>query len=120
MELVTCVNRSSKEIKGIWDGKPNIIPPHGRAAFPLLVAEAMKRQNVVMGSEDPYTGDMDYLVAILEQGDDETPMEQTIAITRMNRKLMGKNEEVVKGDNGLYSRREVTQTLPLDSTFAKP
>ncbi len=119
-EIVTVVNRTSKPVNGTWDGKPNTIKAHGKAAFPISVAEAFKRQNVVMGSEDPYTGSMEYLVGIEEQGDDLSPIEQTVKITRMNRAPLKKNEEVVKGENGIYSVRDVAQSLPLDSAFVKP
>jgi hypothetical protein len=117
MELVTVVNRSSKPVKGMWDGKVEILAPHAKGAFTTLVAEAFKRQNAVMGSEDPFTGEMQYLVGIVEQGDPITPIEQTAVITRMNRGPMKKNEEVVKGDNGIYSVRDVAASLPLDSVF---
>lgn len=107
MELVTVVNRSSKVVNGKWDGRPYAIAANGKVALPVIVAEAIKRQNAVMGSEDPYSGDMEYLIAIVEQGDDQSPIEQTQVITRMNRKAMGKNDEVIKGDNGLYSTRQL-------------
>jgi hypothetical protein len=107
MEIVTVVNRSSKPVKGTWDGKPYVIQPKGRSALPVIVAEAIKRQNVVMGSEDPYSGEMTYLVGIEEQGDPTSPIEQTNSVTRMNRAPLGKNEEIVKGHNGLYSARDL-------------
>lgn len=107
MEIVTVVNRTTKDVKGTWDGKPYVIKAKGRAAYPVIVAEAFKRQNVVMGSEDPYTGEMLYLVGIEEQGDPTGPIEQTNSITRMNRAPLGKNEEVVKGQTGLYSIRDL-------------
>ena len=119
MEVVILINRTSKQVEGMWDGKPYKIKAHAKEALPLIVAEAIKRQNVVMGSEDPYTGAMDYLVGIQEQGDDCSPVEQTVSITRMNRGKMGKNEEVIKGDNGVYSVRDVAQSLPLSTSFTK-
>lgn len=120
MEVVTVVNRSSKEVRGTWDGRPHVIKPNGKASFPIIAAEAIKRQNVVMGSEDPYTGEMQYLVGIEETGDDCSPIEQTQSITRMNRKPLAKNEEVVKGHNGIYSGRDVQQGLPITTDFTKP
>jgi hypothetical protein len=119
MEVVILINRTSKQVEGMWDGKPYKIKAHAKEALPLIVAEAIKRQNVVMGSEDPYTGAMEYLVGIEEQGDDCSPIEQSKSITRMNRKVMGKNEEVIKGDNGIYSVRDVAQSLPLSTSFTK-
>jgi hypothetical protein len=128
MEIVTVYNRTSKPVTGLWDGKPRVIPPHGKQAFPEVVAEAIKRQNVVMGSEDPFTGEMQYLVAILEFGDPQDDIEQTNSITRMNRAPLGKDEEVVKGQNGLYSRRDLAPgpavstgngAVGVESTFSR-
>lgn len=107
MELVTVVNRTSKVVRGVWDGKPYFLQPKSRIALPVIVAEAVKRQNVLMGSEDPYTGEMSYLVGIEEQGDPTDAIEQTSSVTRMNRAPLGKNEEIVKGHNGLYSTRDL-------------
>jgi hypothetical protein len=73
-----------------------------------------------MGSEDPFTGEMLYLVGIEEQGDPVTPIEQTKSITRMNRVPLGKDEIIVKGENGIYSVRDVAQNLPANSAFVKP
>lgn len=116
MELVTVVNRSSKVVNGKWDGKPYVIKPRGKVALPAIVAEAIKRQNVVMGSEDPYTGEMNYLVGIEEYGDPIEPIEQTNDVTRMNRQKLNRPDEViVKGDNGVYSARDVHQALPFAS-----
>lgn len=102
------MNRTSKPVTGVWDGKPNVIPAGGRVALPLVVAEAIKRQNVVMGSEDPYSGEMQYLVGVVEHNDDLSPIEQTRSITRMNRRGIEKPDEVVvEGRTGLYSTRDL-------------
>lgn len=121
MELVTVVNRTSRNLEGVWDGKHYTIPP-GASAFPIVQAEAFKRQNPVMGSEDPRLGVLTYLIGIVEDRDDCSPLEQTDAIERWDRsKLAGaRPTEVVPGDNGLYSVRQLGGTLPSDSTFVKP
>lgn len=125
MDVVTLVNRSSKDVQGKWDGRPYIVNAHAKVALPVIVAEAIKRQNVVMGSEDPFTGDMEYLVAIVEQGDPETPIEQTPAITRMNRAAIAKPDEVtMAGRTGLYSTRDLAPAPtvvngPVTTGFAK-
>ncbi len=103
MDVVTVVNRSSKPVDATWDGRPYQIPANGKVALPVIVAEAAKRQNVIMGSEDPYTGTMEYLVGIVEQGDDITPIEQSHSITRMNRKEFAGTEQVVKSRGGMYT-----------------
>lgn len=125
MELVTVVNRTSKTVQGTWDGKPYLIAAHDRVALPIVVAEAIKRQNVVMGSEDPYTGEMEYLVAVVEQNDPQDPIEQTRVITRMNRAPIAKPDETtMEGRTGLYSLRDLApppqaSTGPVLSTFKK-
>lgn len=117
MEFVTAINRSSKPLWATWDGKKYQVKP-GKNAYPRIVAEAAKRQNPIMGSEDPYSGEMRYLIGIEEDGDDCSPAEQSTEITR--RALRDQGEvEVVKGKNGLYAN-EVRSTLPLDSSFVKP
>lgn len=102
MEYVTLVNRSSKNLNGTWAGRQREITP-GQHQFPLIEALKYKEQNPVMGSEDPYTMQKEYLIGIVEHGDDISPIEQTSSIERWNRtKLIGaKPVEVVKG-NGLY------------------
>lgn len=123
MELVTVYNRTSKVVHGTWDGRPYRIEPKKKVSLPRLVAEAIKRQNVLMGSENPYTGDMQFLVAIEEDNDPNFDLEQSPVVTRMDRKPLGKNEEVVKGHNGLYSLRDLEPSPSLHaggSGFVKP
>lgn len=125
MELVTVANRSSKTVQGTWDGKPYLIAAHAKVALPVIVAEAIKRQNVVMGSEDPYTGEMEYLIAIVEHNDPQDPIEQSRAITRMNRAPIAKPDETtMEGRTGLYSLRDLAPppqptSGPVLSTFKK-
>lgn len=103
MEFVTLVNRSSKTLNGTWAGRQREITP-GQHQFPLVEALKYKEQNPIMGSEDPYTMQKEYLIGIVENGDDISPVEQTASIERWNRsKLIGaKPVEVVRG-NGLYT-----------------
>lgn len=121
MEFLTVVNRTSKNLTVTWDGKRIILTP-GRNALPAIVAEAAKRQNPIMGSEDPVTLNMRYLVGIEEQEDDCSPVEQSPAIQRIDRSKMtnARPVEVVPGDNGIYSVRDIATSLPLDSGFVKP
>lgn len=71
-----------------------------------------------MGSENPYTGETQFLVGIEEHGDDLTPIEQTQAITKMNRSDWANQETVVKAKPaGMF---EVRQSLPLSTDFTKP
>jgi hypothetical protein len=121
MEFQTVVNRTTKDLNVTWDGKRTRLAP-GKNSLPLIVAEAAKRQNPLMGSLNPFTGLCDYLVGIEEQGDDCSPIEQSTAIEVMDRSKMKNTRptEVVPGDNGIYSVRDIAQSLPLDSTFVKP
>lgn len=121
MQYVTVVNRTKKPLEGVWDGHRYAIPV-GKSSHPAIVAEAAKRQNPVMGSEDPYTMEMDYLVGIEEYGDDCSPIEQSPAIERFSRdKLVGAKEtEVVPGKTGIYSVRDVAASLSLDGNFVAP
>jgi flagellar basal body rod protein FlgF len=121
MEYLTVVNRTSKNLFVTWDGRRTALAP-GKNQLPAIVAEAAKRQNPIMGSEDPVTLSMRYLVGIEEQEDDCSPIEQTNAVQRIDRSKMtnARPVEVVPGDNGIYSVRDVaTTTLPLDVSFDK-
>lgn len=121
MELVTVINRTSKPLKGTWDGRHYDLAP-GAAAYPIIQAEAFKRQNIKMGSFDPRTGEEVFLIGIKDYGDDCSPVEQSDAIERWDRsKLTGtRPTEVVPGDNGIYSVKDVQSRQPVDSNFVKP
>lgn len=119
--FVTLVNRSSKTLTGTWDGKHYLMEP-GRHSFPEYMAEKFKLQNPVMGSEDPRTLHTDYLMGIVEQNDDISPIEQSDAIEKWDRSKVKTPTpvEVVPGITGIYSRRDVaSEPLPLDSAFTK-
>jgi hypothetical protein len=125
MEFVTVFNRSSKPLKGLWNGREYQIPP-GESTFPRIQAEKFRDQNPVMGSEDPFTLEKDYLIAIKEYGHDCSPKEQSTAKERWNRSLMANAGDVViiKG-NGRYAPQTdgslpLTPTGPVDSAFVVP
>lgn len=126
MELLTVVNRTDKELNGMWGGRQYTIAPHAEAAFPEVVARAFKRQNPIMGSGDPrdseagMTGRMQYKVGLKELGDNIEPIKKLKeGIERWNRdRLVGaRPSEVVAGDNGIYSARDVASPLALDLTI---
>lgn len=105
MQYVKLVNRTDKVLHGVWDGKHVDIRP-GAHQFPEQQAIAYKRQNPVMGSENPQTGDIVYKLGIEEHGDPVTPLgDFTEGVEKWDRsKLVGaRPSEVVPGDNGLYS-----------------
>ena len=123
MNLVTVFNRTQRPLEGTWDGRTYTVPP-GKSAHPLLIAEAIKRRNPIMGSDDPSTGQLQYLIGIEEQGDDCSPIEQSDEIELYNRRL-AKNAipiMVIPGNQGMYAvrRDQVAVALPEDSKFVAP
>lgn len=126
MKHVTLVNRSSKTLRGVWDGRHYELEP-GKHSFPEIQALKFKEQNPVMGTLDPFSGRMEYLLGIVEHNDPLTPIEQSRALQHIDRtKLSGAPAvEVVPGHNGLYSVRDLApapgaQGGPIDSAFVKP
>jgi hypothetical protein len=122
-ELVTLVNRSTKTLKGTWDGRHYDIGP-GRHEFAELKAMKFRDQNPVMGSEDPYSGEKKYLMGIVEHGDDITPVEQSdsISLQDLSEKIRSGEYKVVKG-NGLYRPMQDAPSTPAftpDLNFVKP
>ena len=119
---MTIVNRTFKParaLKARWDGKTIEIPP-GKSSQPAIIALAAKMQNPILGSDDPMTGELQYLIGVEEVGDDCTPIEQSNEIELYNRKNLGNAVPVmiVSGNTGLYSvKRDLGTSLPLDSTF---
>ena len=129
MNLVTITNRVNRELQGTWNGRHYDIPS-GESAHPELIAAAIKRQNPLMGSEDPRTGRTEYLIGVKEWGDPTTPISPEYEVRmnqtgeRWNRAYLtgARPSEVVPGDNGIYSLRgiEGAGTLPLDAGFVNP
>ena len=118
MEFVTVVNRSNKTLKGTWDGRHYDITP-GEHQFPFIQAAKFREQNPVMGSENPYTLERDYLIAIKEQGHDTSPLEQTDKVELMNRSIMAQEGDVViiKGNGKYRPATDAAAPLSNDSAF---
>lgn len=132
MNYVTVVNRTSKKLKGTWDGRHFDVAP-GEHMFPLKVAAAIKRQNPIMGTQGFEVWDVQYLVGIKEHGDDIGPIEQSNSPELINSQMLhgasianGKKVEVVQGVSGMYrTRNTVAAELPrnsgaIDTGFEKP
>lgn len=122
-QYVTLVNRSSKTLRGVWDGRHYDIAP-GKHSFPEIMAMKFRDQNPIMGSEDPRTLQCDYLMGIEELSDNCTPIEQTDAPQRIDRgKTPDKVVEVIQG-NGLYSPAMSDKPFSvggvIESGFVKP
>lgn len=88
MDIVTLVNRTSKPLEGCFDGQRYVLGPHGQKAMMANAAEQMKRQNPLMGSEDPTDPrSPTFLAGIKEWDDDISSLEQSDAIERFDRSL---------------------------------
>ncbi len=122
-DFVTVVNRTTKTLKGVWNGRHFDITP-GKHGYPLIVAEAIKRQNPIMGSGNDWTEAL-YLVGIEEFGDDVSPIEQSPAVERMNSAVLHGDKQMtpVMKPTGMYSRNEmrpIEVNSPVESSFEKP
>lgn len=116
MEYVTLINRSSKTLNGTWDGRQYALKP-GRHEFPRVQAEKFKAQNPVMGSEDRYTLEKQYLIGIVDDNDDITPIEQSNSVSL--RQPTTEEKIVPARSVGLMSH-ERQASLPVDGAFVKP
>jgi hypothetical protein len=89
MDIVTLVNRCSTTVEGVFDGVPIVLKPHERRPLLANQAEMIKRQNPVMGTEDPNDlASPEWLVGIEEWGDDCTPIERSDKEERFDRSLV--------------------------------
>ncbi len=121
MQYVTLVNRSSKTLNGTWDGRSYKIAP-GKHEFPEAQAMKFRDQNPVMGTEDPYSLNKQYLLAIPSQGDDVSPIEQTdsVSLQDLTAKIKSGELRVVRG-NGLFQPAvDKVGGLPNELAFTKP
>lgn len=125
-KMVNVVNRTMSPIDGMFDGQPVVLMPGyvltdeevtdkgktatrqvvvgagpGGAVFstplPYFAAELLKRQNPVMGTEDPEAPNVfDSLVAVVEWGDDISHIEQSDSLERMDRELLDDDAQRAK------------------------
>lgn len=113
-EFYTVVNRVNRTVKAMWDGREHELGPYEEKMFPELVAHAFKRWNIQMGSLDPRSGKIVYLVGIKEKNDPCEKLENEVLIDPATgkpmveiwdrSKLTGARPSVeVPGDNGLYA-----------------
>lgn len=121
---VTLKNRTSKTLTGQYDGRQHSFPPGYEGKWPEYIALKFKEQNPLMGSEDYYSGWKQYLLAIVEHGDDTDPIEQTDAIERWDRQGIvlppGTQLVTIKG-KGYHPVQDRSAPAPriADSTGAK-
>lgn len=123
-ELVTLVNRTTKTLKGTWNGRQHNIEPGIKYQFTRQQAEKFRDQNPQMGTYNKYTGEMKYLIGIEENGDDCSPVEQTEAVSLedLAGKIASGELRVVAGNGYLTAAdRGAATPLPTDGTgFMKP
>lgn len=81
---VTLVNRSSRDLVGRYDGKEHKIPANSRTQWLQHLAWKFKEQHPIMGSENFYSMDKQYLLGIEEFGDPVDPIEQSDKTTLIN------------------------------------
>lgn len=122
MELVTVVNRTDRPLEAMWDGRIHKIPV-GKSQHNRYVAQKAKEQNVLMGSQDPRTGEIVYLVGIEEDRDDTSPVVVIPNPTgeRWNRSYLPGGQaavQVVAGRSGLFSARDVQANLTPEASFS--
>lgn len=108
--LVNVVNRTTEPIDGMFDGQPIVLEPGYKEieeggkrsivgagpggsilmnALPYFAAELIKRQNPVMGTEDPEDPrDFQSLVGVPEWKDDIDFIQQSDAEERLDRELL--------------------------------
>ena len=115
-EIVTIVNRSSKPLKGTYNGRPYDLPP-GESHHVLMAARFFRFQNPVMGRGTPledWSTKAEYLIGIKELGDDCSPIEQTNEPQRWDTQLVnGPNVAVIRPRGGGYAP-EVRQPRSTD------
>jgi len=77
--------------------------------LPYFAAERAKRQNPVMGTEDPYNpNDFATLIAVPEWGEDYSPLEQSPAIERLDRTLLPGDAQKVQVIGAVGARKPKT------------
>lgn len=126
MDLVKVVNRTQRELFCTWDGKRYKVQP-GESVHPRLIAEALRRSNPIFGSDDPITGELQYLVAIPDYGDPITPIEQSDEIELYHRSRAKDAVPImIIPAKGHVTRAQVASDAfaqgggPVDTGFVKP
>lgn len=110
-KMVSAVNRTTEPVDGMFDGQPVVLLPgyeivDGKVVgagpsgtvrsnpLPYFAAEMIKRQNPVMGTEDPLDPrDFESLIGIVEWDDPIDHLEQSDAIERLDRELMSEEAQ---------------------------
>jgi len=121
MEFVQIVNRSPETLSVMYDGKRYQLQP-GTNTVPSFLVGPAKRQNRVMGTEDPLNPlDFESLIGVPDV-DDCSPKKQSKAVEALDRKLMvdpaRRKAKVVKTGRGTSRSMVSGDDLPADAGFA--
>lgn len=126
-EFYTVVNRTDRIIKTTWDGKHYELGPHEEKQYEDNIAYAFKRWNPQLGSLDPRTGSITFLVGLKELNEPIDPIKEILIDPLTGKphievwdrsKLTGaRPSEIVAGDNGLYSEQMWKRGQNLDLNF---
>jgi hypothetical protein len=80
--------------------------------LPYFAAERAKRQNPVMGTEDPLNPNaFQSLIAVPDWGEDYSPLEQSAAIERLDRSLLPEQLQNVTVVQARGGRKKVTKKI---------
>ena len=97
MKILTLKNRTDKPFTGMYDGVEYVIPADGQLVVLDFIAYHLKKQSVCR--YNPVMGDADFRLAILELGDDDSPL-TTIPIETFDRTDMDLHKtQIVKVGN---------------------
>ena len=125
-QIVTVVNRTSKLLNGVYNGRHYDLPP-GESRFSLREARFFRFQNPVMGRGTPledWSSKSEYLLGIKELGDDCTPVEQSDSVQRWDTGMLSGPDAVVVRPRGGNYTPEVKQRVAIHSEggegFVKP
>ena len=121
MEFVQIVNRTKENLSVMFDGRRHLLVPGINTVPSVLVAPA-KRQNRVMGTEDPLNPlDFESLVGVPDV-DDCSPQEQSKKVEALDRSLMvdpkRRAAKTVKTGRGQSRVMVGADDLPEDAGFA--
>lgn len=122
MEFVQLVNRSKSPLSVTYDGRRYVLAP-GTNTVPSFLVGPAKRQNRVMGTEDPLNPlDFQSLVGCPEQEDDCSPKEQSKKVEALDRKMIPdlkrRAAKVVSTGRGVSRALISGSDLPEDAGFA--
>lgn len=123
-QFLTVVNRTKRILEGVWDGRHYDIAP-GKNSFPEIMALKFRDQNPIMGTLNPYTGMMKYLIGVEELHDDCSPIEQSTKVEQFDREEIGGPPVEIHRAAGIPFANERHNPLtkegsPVDTSFSDP